>query len=147
MHPQPLKPRLGVHPPSTPGPLSLLTIEERQPFSYVVIEYDDIAEWYRELYCVEPVMADPFFPAVQELIGDVTGQQVCDLACGEGRVSRHLADRGARVIGIDLSGRLLAMAAQREQARPPCVAYVRDDAQGLAACGTPSSTESSATWP
>ena len=67
------------------------------------------------------------------MIGDVTGQQVCDLVWGEGRVSRHLADRAACVIGIDLSGRLLAMAAQREQARPPCVAYVRDDAQGIAA--------------
>ncbi len=98
-----------------------------------VSTYDDIAEWYRELYCVEPVMQDPFFSAVQELVGDVTGQRVCDLACGEGRVSRHLADRGARVIGIDISGRLLTMAAQREQAEPRGVAYLRDDAQGLAA--------------
>jgi 2-polyprenyl-3-methyl-5-hydroxy-6-metoxy-1,4-benzoquinol methylase len=98
-----------------------------------VSTYDDIAEWYRELYGIEPVMQDPFFPAVQELVGDVAGQRVCDLACGEGRVSRHLAERGARVTGIDLSGRLLAMAAQREQAEPRGVAYVRDDAQHLAA--------------
>jgi SAM-dependent methyltransferase len=98
-----------------------------------VSTYDDIAEWYRDLYCVEPVTEDPFFPAVQELIGDVAGQRVCDLACGEGRVSRHLADRGARVVGIDVSGRLLAMGARRERAEPRGVAYVRDDAQGLPA--------------
>jgi ubiquinone/menaquinone biosynthesis C-methylase UbiE len=96
-----------------------------------VSAYDDIAEWYRDLFCVEPVMEDPFFPAVQELMGDITGQRVCDLACGEGRVSRHLADRGARVTGIDLSSRLLAMARQRERAEPRGVAYLRADAQGL----------------
>jgi SAM-dependent methyltransferase len=98
-----------------------------------VSTYDDIAEWYRELYCVEPVMDDPFYPAVQGLLGDIAGQRVCDLACGEGRVSRHLADRGARVTGIDLSGRLLAMAGERERDRPRGVTYVRDDAQGLPA--------------
>ena len=98
-----------------------------------VSTYDDIADWYRDLFAKEPVMEDPYFAQVQELVGDVTGQRVCDLACGEGRVSRHLADRDASVIGVDLSGRLLAMAAQRERTQPRGVVYLRDDAQGLAA--------------
>ena len=98
-----------------------------------VSTYDDIAEWYRERYGVEPVMDDPFFPAVQDLIGDVAGLRLCDLGCGEGRVSRHLAAAGARVTGVDLSGRLLAMAARREERELRGVSYVRDDAQQLTA--------------
>jgi SAM-dependent methyltransferase len=98
-----------------------------------VSTYDDIAEWYRQHYGVEPVTEDPFFAAVQGLVGDVAGQLVCDLGCGEGRVSRHLADLGGRVIGVDVSRRLLAMAAEHERAEPRGVAYLREDAQGLPA--------------
>ena len=98
-----------------------------------VSTYDDIAEWYRELFCVEPVTEDPFYPAVQELVGDVAGLWVCDLACGEGRVSRHLADLGARVVGVDVSSRLLTMAGEHERTEPRGVGYLRDDARGLAA--------------
>ena len=35
-------------------------------------------------------------------VGDVRGQSIIDLGCGEGRFSRMLANRGARVTGIDL---------------------------------------------
>jgi SAM-dependent methyltransferase len=46
-------------------------------------------------------------------------------------VARHLADRGARVVGIDLSGKLLAIARRRERIAPRGVAYLRDDARIL----------------
>jgi ubiquinone/menaquinone biosynthesis C-methylase UbiE len=35
--------------------------------------------------------------------GDVTGKDVIDLGCGEGRFARMLAERGARVLGVDFS--------------------------------------------
>jgi 2-polyprenyl-3-methyl-5-hydroxy-6-metoxy-1,4-benzoquinol methylase len=97
-----------------------------------VSSYDDIAEWYDAFVGDVPLLADPFFPTVQQLIGAVEGLRVCDLACGQGRVARHLAAAGARVVGIDLSGKLLAIARRYEQAEPLGVAYVRDDAQTLA---------------
>ncbi len=31
--------------------------------------------------------------ALDTLIGDVTGQEVCDLACGQGKIARWLARR------------------------------------------------------
>ena len=49
------------------------------------------------------------------LLGDIQGQAVCDLACGEGHLSRAIAQQGANVVGIDISVKLLAQA--REQAR------------------------------
>jgi len=98
-----------------------------------VSSYDDIAEWYDAFVGDVPLLADPFFPVVEQLMGDVEGLRVCDLACGQGRVARHLAAAGARVVGIDLSGRLLAIARRYELAEPLGIAYVRDDARTLAA--------------
>jgi ubiquinone/menaquinone biosynthesis C-methylase UbiE len=56
------------------------------------------------------------------------GQRICDLACGEGRVARYLAGRGADVLGIDS---LLSIAASRSSNDERVSAYLRDDAQRL----------------
>ena len=40
-------------------------------------------------------------------VGDAKGLAVIDLGCGEGRFSRMLAERGARVTGLDLSERFI----------------------------------------
>ena len=49
----------------------------------------------------------PMSVALFELLGPSAGKRVLDLACGHGRISRELARRGARVVGVDLSGALL----------------------------------------
>jgi 2-polyprenyl-3-methyl-5-hydroxy-6-metoxy-1,4-benzoquinol methylase len=43
-------------------------------------------------------------------IGDAAGQRILDGGCGEGYLSRALADRGASVTGLDLSESLIAAA-------------------------------------
>jgi 2-polyprenyl-3-methyl-5-hydroxy-6-metoxy-1,4-benzoquinol methylase len=53
---------------------------------------------------------DPILAGLLELLGDIEGREVLDAACGEGFLARRLAARGARVIGLDLSPRLIAMA-------------------------------------
>jgi hypothetical protein len=58
--------------------------------------YDDIAERYYHWVGIHSLREDPFFPAVEAFIGEVAGQRICDLACGQSRVARHLADLGAR---------------------------------------------------
>ena len=64
------------------------------------------------------------------LLGDIQGQAVCDLACGEGHLSRAIAQQGANVVGIDISVKLLAQA--REQVREiPNVTFQFGDAQAL----------------
>jgi 2-polyprenyl-3-methyl-5-hydroxy-6-metoxy-1,4-benzoquinol methylase len=93
--------------------------------------YDDIAEWYEQWIGTHSMREDPFFPAVEALIGEVDGTRICDLACGQGRVARHLADRGARVVGIDLSAKLLAIARRHEETDPRGIKYVQADAQNL----------------
>jgi 2-polyprenyl-3-methyl-5-hydroxy-6-metoxy-1,4-benzoquinol methylase len=97
----------------------------------IAAAYDAIAGWY-DAWAGEAA-DDPFFGAVDALLGDLAGLRVCELACGQGRIARRLARRGARVVGVDLSARLLEIAAARERAEPRAIGYVLDDAQGLAA--------------
>jgi ubiquinone/menaquinone biosynthesis C-methylase UbiE len=93
--------------------------------------YDDIAEWYDSWVGTHSMREDAFFPAVEALMGEVAGRRICDLACGQGRVARHLADRGASVVGIDLSARLLAIARHYEEAVPRGIEYRHGDARSL----------------
>ena len=53
---------------------------------------------------------DMVLPRLLELAGDVSGLTVLDAGCGEGYVSRILAERGAIVTGIEISPRLIELA-------------------------------------
>ena len=52
-------------------------------------------------------------PAVEQLIGDVTGLRLLDLGCGSGTYSVWFARRGAQVTGLDLSQTMISLAEQR----------------------------------
>jgi SAM-dependent methyltransferase len=58
---------------------------------------------------------DPATAAVLDLLGDIQASPVLDAPCGDGRVSRELTRRGARVVAVDLSSALLERARQRER--------------------------------
>jgi ubiquinone/menaquinone biosynthesis C-methylase UbiE len=93
--------------------------------------YDEIAEWYDTWVGTHSMSDDPYFRAVEALIGDVAGQRVCDFACGQGRVARYLAAQGASVVGVDLSAKLLAIARGHEEATPRGIEYIHADVQRL----------------
>jgi SAM-dependent methyltransferase len=88
--------------------------------------YDQIADLYVDT--VGDDVSDPATAALFDLLGDVKGWRVLDLACGHGRVARELANRGATVVGIDLSSRLLDKARAIERQKPLRVLYVQADA-------------------
>lgn len=52
-------------------------------------------------------------PATLALLPDVRGRDVLDVGCGHGWYSEALAARGARVVGIDLSAAMIALAERR----------------------------------
>jgi len=95
--------------------------------------YDAIAEWYDASIRDGSLIHDLVLPTLCGLIGDVAGQRVCDLACGQGVLARWLAQHGAAVVGVDLSTRLLDIAGRYEDAEPLGIAYLHDDAQTLGA--------------
>jgi 2-polyprenyl-3-methyl-5-hydroxy-6-metoxy-1,4-benzoquinol methylase len=65
------------------------------------------------------------------LIGDVSGLRVLDAGCGEGRFARMLAQRGAKVTGIDLSSRMIELAREHERATPLGIDYLVADMADL----------------
>lgn len=93
--------------------------------------YDDIAEWYDNWVGTHSMHEDPFFPAVEALMDEIDGLRICDLACGQGRVARHLTSLGARVVGIDLSANLLEIARRYEIVQPQGIEYLQADARNL----------------
>ena len=97
------------------------------------VDYDEIAEWYDESVRSGPLALfhELVLPSVLDLAGDVEGRRVCDLACGQGITARRLAERGATVVGVDLSSRLLDHARRYEREKPHGISYILGDAQVL----------------
>ena len=57
--------------------------------------------------------------AVLDAVGDVDGLDVLDAGCGEGYMSRLLAERGARALGVDVSDSLIAVRQDPRGRRSP----------------------------
>ncbi|HET7038011.1 MAG TPA: class I SAM-dependent methyltransferase, partial [Thermomicrobiaceae bacterium] len=93
--------------------------------------YDAIAEWYDRILRENPIY-EVVLGNLLDLAGEVAGQAICDLACGQGFVTRELARRGAVTTGVDISTKLLALARGYEASEPLGIRYVEDDAQTLA---------------
>lgn len=95
------------------------------------VTWEDIADWYAaKLASGSPIHRWALTVLLAET-GDVRGESVLDLGCGEGLIARGLAARGARVTGIDLSERMLAHARRQEAARPLDIDYRVADAGTL----------------
>ena len=62
-------------------------------------------------------------PGLRALVPPVAGLRVLDAGCGGGRMSSWLVDRGAEVVGVDISPELLRLA----QERLPAASFVLAD--------------------
>jgi SAM-dependent methyltransferase len=87
--------------------------------------YDAAADFYVAL--TGDGVDDPASAALLALADVSEGTSVLDVACGHGRVSRAAARRGAAVLGVDLSQRLIESAREAERNRPLGVGYVQGD--------------------
>ena len=85
--------------------------------------YDEFAEWYEQWIGDAPSL----IAAQDGLLPPVAGARVLDLACGQGRMSRYLARRGADVLGVDVSAAMLSKA---RAAGPAGITYLRADVTG-----------------
>ena len=100
-------------------------------FDHVADEYDRIAAHYQESKLL------PFRLHIEEyttfnLLPDLGGRTVVDLACGEGIYTRKLMRRGARrVVGVDISSEMVALGRRAESSEPIGVEYVVADVAAL----------------
>ena len=70
-------------------------------------EYQD--EW--RLWNPHQFMA---YKTLLDEVGSIEGQDVLDLACGSGDSSRILAEKGAHVVGVDISRDMIGFANQKK---------------------------------
>ncbi len=94
-------------------------------------DYDPIAQKYQRSK-LQPWRLHIENFSLMTLVGDTTGQAVVDLACGEGHYTRLLRQRGAaKVVGVDLSERMIELARQQEAERPLGIEYRVGDVKRL----------------
>ena len=80
------------------------TIADRYDLITVLLSYGQDRRWKRRLV---------------GLAGSLRGRQALDLACGTGDIAFLLAAGGASVTGLDLTPRMIELAAARQHASPP----------------------------
>ena len=98
--------------------------------------YDSIAEEYkkhRSLPYVRYVNEYTYF----EMIGDLRGKSVLDLGCGDGFYTRKFKHIGAqRVVGVDISTQMIALAQGEEAKEPLGIEYILADVCSLDILGS-----------
>ncbi|MET9435526.1 class I SAM-dependent methyltransferase [Streptomyces sp. NPDC006551] len=96
-----------------------------------VQQYDAIGEAFEGFKSL-PLIRYGEVPSFLGMVGDVTGKEVLDLACGTGFYSRELKRRGAAdVLGIDISVEMIAAAREIERRDPLGVHYEVGDVAEL----------------
>lgn len=94
----------------------------------IMSQYDQIANGYNNV--LNEISNWDFSSWLKEC-GDVSGLNVLDIGCGSGLTSRCLAQRGARVVGVDNSEEMLASAKAEEEKNPMGIRYELYDAADL----------------
>ncbi|MER6198609.1 class I SAM-dependent methyltransferase [Streptomyces sp. NPDC001586] len=98
-------------------------------------QYDEIGEAYEGFKSL-PLEQYVVVPGFLALVGDVRGKSLLDLASGTGFYSREFRRRGAtEVVGIDISGEMVAVAQQLEERDPLGVRYEVGDVAELRPLG------------
>lgn len=92
------------------------TIADRYDLITVILSYGRDRAWKRRLVA---------------LAGPLAGRCAADLACGTGDIALLLATSGARVVGLDITPRMLALARQKPSPRGAVPRYVAGDMSDL----------------
>ncbi len=91
----------------------------------VTPRYDAVADFYAEGWSDE--LGGPVNLGLFELLGEVDGRSVLEIACGQGHVTRGLARRGAVMTGVELSTGMITRAIDAESAEPLGIHYEHGD--------------------
>lgn len=93
--------------------------------------YAPIAEQYRQSK-YQPWRTHIETFTLMGLTGDLSGERVVDLACGEGFYTRLIRQQGAaEVVGVDLSKRMIELAREQEVEQRLGIEYVIGDVREL----------------
>lgn len=85
--------------------------EESKPIA--LNAYEEVAEGFNE---IAPTKAENAYieqPAMRKAIGDVKNKLVLDAGCGPGILAEYLFHEGAKVVGFDISPKMIEFAKKR----------------------------------
>jgi ubiquinone/menaquinone biosynthesis C-methylase UbiE len=73
--------------------------------------WSQVANWYDQvLNDPDSYQSQVIWPNLKRILGEVKGQKMLDLACGQGFFSFEIAKLGASVVGVDISSELIKKA-------------------------------------
>jgi ubiquinone/menaquinone biosynthesis C-methylase UbiE len=97
--------------------------------------YDKIADGYKKSRKL-PICHYVETYSLFQIVGDLSGQSVLDLACGEGIHTRNFRKNGAtQVVGVDISEKMINLAKQEEAREPLDIKYQVQDVLTLGKIG------------
>lgn len=101
--------------------------------SNIALQWDNNSgSWSESMQQGHDLINEQFgIPYFLHYLGDITDLDVLDTGCGEGRSSRHLAARGARVTGVDISSGMIAEALRKELEHPLGIRYAVSSCDNL----------------
>ncbi|MBU6998465.1 MAG: class I SAM-dependent methyltransferase [Theionarchaea archaeon] len=70
-------------------------------------------------------------PAMFDMLGSISGCKILDAACGEGYNTRIMAQKGAKITGVDFSPAMISLALQEEEREPLEIEYMVGDVCNL----------------
>ena len=92
-------------------------------------DYNQIANQYKKAK-EQPWRTRVELFSLKNLIGDLTGKSVVDVACGEGWLTRELRKAGAsEVVGVDISEEMIELARRQEAREPVGIEFRVEDAR------------------
>ncbi|WP_437807088.1 class I SAM-dependent methyltransferase [Sorangium sp. So ce1078] len=102
-------------------------------------QYDQISDLYASAADRSVFKKILECPTLLAILGSIEGMSVLDVACGDGYYARLFRQRGAaRVVGVDVSERMITAARRREREEQPAlgVEYMVHDAADMPVLGS-----------
>lgn len=102
-------------------------------------EYDPINLQYKQATSLDQLPCRLYVENYTyfNMIGDVTGKSILDLACGEGLYTRKFKQKGAaKVVGVDISEKMLELAREEELQDSLGLEFIQGDACNLGKIGS-----------
>lgn len=95
--------------------------------------WDAVSEWWIRRYSPRGDINREWVidPALFRLLGEVGELSILDAGCGNGYLARLLAALGGRLVGVDLSPKLLRIAQEQEEKEPLGIEYHEGDLSNL----------------
>ncbi len=101
--------------------------------SVLKAEWDKVADYWNEDTSDTGVWHHyvDIDPVIFELAKDVKNKKILEIGCGNGYLARLFAKKGAKIVSIDLSQKLLDYAIEKEKNNPLGIKYFQRDAANL----------------